>query len=48
MDWTELQNEEEYRQKLRDQQAAREDQIIIWDDERERAFRSKYIELRLA
>ena len=42
-----MQDEEEYREKLRDQQTAREDQAITWDDERERAFRSKYIELRL-
>ena len=47
VDWTELQNEEQYRQKLRDQQDAREDQVIVWDDEREREFRQKYIELRL-
>ena len=48
VDWTELQNEEEYRQKLRDQQEARENQPIDWDDETEREFRQKYTEQRYA
>ena len=46
VDWTELQNEEQYRQKLRDEQDARENQLIVWDDEREREFRQKYINQR--
>ena len=46
VDWTELQNEEQYRQKLRDQQEARENQIIVWDDDKEREFRQKYINQR--
>jgi len=46
VDWTELQNEEQYRQKLRDEQEMRENQLIVWDDEREREFRQKYINQR--
>ena len=45
VDWTELQNEEQYRQKLREQEM-RENQPIVWDDEREREFRQKYINQR--
>ena len=46
VDWTELQNEEQYRQKLRDEQEMRENQLIVWDDEKEREFRQKYINQR--
>ena len=46
VDWTELQNEEQYRQKLRDEQEMRENQLIVWDDEKEREFRQKYINER--
>ena len=46
VDWTELQNEEQYRQKLRDEQEMRENQLTVWDDEREREFRQKYINQR--
>ena len=47
VDWTELQNEEKYRQQLRQEQEAREHQVIVWDDETERDYRQKYIEERL-
>ena len=46
VDWTELQNEEQYRQKLRDEQEMRENQLIVWDDEKQREFRQKYINQR--
>ena len=44
VDWSELDNEERYREKLREQQESRDDQLIDWEDEKEREYRRRYID----
>ena len=44
VDWSELDNEEQYRQRLREQQESRDDQLIDWEDEKEREYRRRYID----
>ena len=48
VDWNEYEGEEEYRARLREQAEARADQDIPinWDDQKEREYRRKYIEMR--
>ena len=45
MEWNELSNEEAYRAKLREE-AEGKDGNVSWDDNTERDFRRKYVELR--
>lgn len=44
VDWSELDNEEQYRQRLREQQDSRDDQLIEWEDDKEREYRRRYID----
>ena len=44
VDWSELDNEEQYREKLREQQESRGDQLIDWEDDKEREYRRRYID----
>lgn len=47
-DWSELEAEEAYREKHRQQDLAREGDSVEWHDVKEREFRQKYIDLRYA
>ena len=43
VDWSELDDEEQYREKLRERQESRDDQLIDWEDEKEREYRRRYM-----
>ena len=44
VDWSELDDEEQYRQRLREQQQSADDQLIDWEDDKEREYRRRYID----
>ena len=46
IDWSELDSEVAYRERLRRQTEANADVPIRWDDEQERILRDKYVQMR--
>ena len=46
LDWSELDSEAAYRERLRRETEANADIPIRWDDEQERILRDKYVQMR--
>ena len=46
IDWSELESEAAYRERLRKRTEANSDMPIHWDDKEERILRDKYVQMR--
>merc|ERR1719319_1870811 len=47
-EWSEFEKEEEYRRRLQEEAAERGGEEVNWEDDRERAYREKYMNMRIA
>ena len=46
LDWSELDREQEYRERMRRQTEEMSAQPVSWEDQQEKLLREKYIEMR--